>query len=100
MVFNDRYHIVSVYDKIEDREVLADGAEANRIEIFEDYPKNFDAWEITDYYSQKMWIADDVSEVTPIKNGLRIKRKYQQSEIVQDIVLKNGSKRIEFRSCR
>ena len=96
VVFNDKYHIVSVYDKIEDREVLSAGAEANRIEIFEDYPKCFDAWEITDYYAQKMWVADDVSEVTPIKNGLRIKRKYQQSEIVQDILLKNGSKRIDF----
>ena len=96
VIFNDKYHIISVYDKIEDREIIADGKEANCIEIFEDYPKCFDAWEITDYYKQKMWIADDVSEVTPLKNGLRIKRKYQESEIIQDIVLKNGSKRIDF----
>lgn len=96
VVFNDKYHIVSVYDKVENREVLAENAEANRIEIFEDYPKAYDAWEITDYYKQKMWIADDVSDVTKLENGLRIKRKYQKSEITQDIVLKNGSKRVDF----
>lgn len=94
--FNDKYHIISVYDKEEDREIICEGAEANRLEIFEDYPKFYDAWEITDYYKQKMWIADDVSEVTLLKNGIRIKRKYQKSEISQDIVLKNGSKRIDF----
>ena len=96
IVFNDKYHIISVYDKEENREVLSDGAEANRIEIFEDYPRDYDAWEITDYYKQKMWIADDVTEVSLIKNGLRIKRKYQKSEIIQDITLRNGSKRIDF----
>ena len=96
IVFNDKYHIISVYDKEENREVLSDGAEANRIEIFEDYPREYDAWEITDYYKQKMWIADDVTEVSLIKNGLRIKRKYQKSEIIQDITLRNGSKRIDF----
>lgn len=94
--FNDQYHIVSVYDKQAGREVLADGAEANRLEVFEDYPRAYDAWEITNYYQQKMWIADDVSGVTLLANGIRVKRKYQQSEIVQDIVLRGGSKRIDF----
>lgn len=96
VVFNDKYHIISVYDKAEDREVLAENAEANVIEMFEDYPRNYDAWEITEYYKHKMWIADDVSSVELLKNGLRIKRKYQKSEIVQDIILRKGSKRIDF----
>ena len=52
--FNDKYHIVSIFDKEAQREVLAEGAEANRMEIFEDYPREYDAWEITDYYKQKM----------------------------------------------
>lgn len=49
----------------------------NRLEVYEDYPRTFDAWEITDYYKQKMWLCDDVSEVTPIENGYRVVRKYQ-----------------------
>ncbi|MBR5518289.1 MAG: alpha-mannosidase [Clostridia bacterium] len=96
VVFNDKYHIVSVYDKVEDREVLAENAEANVIEMFEDYPREYDAWEITEYYKQKKWIADDVTSVEPLKNGFRIKRKYLKSEIIQDITLRKGSKRVDF----
>lgn len=94
--FNDKYHLVSVYDKEQQRQVLSEGAEANRIEIFEDYPSSYDAWEISGYYKQKMWIADDVASVEKLDRGLRIKRKYKNSEIVQDIVLREGSKRIDF----
>ena len=94
--FDDKYHIVSVYDKENGREVLAEGAKANRLEIFEDYPREYDAWEITDYYKQKMWIADDVSDVSELDSGLRIKRKYGKSTICQDIILTPGSKRVDF----
>ena len=98
VTFNDKYHIVSVFDKECMREVISEGAEANRFEVFEDYPKAYDAWEITDYYKQKMWVADDVSEIELLPYGIRIKRKYQKSEIIQDIILKNGSKRIDFKT--
>ena len=50
VVFNDAYHIVSVFDKAEQREIIAEGGEANRLEVFEDYPREYDAWEITSYY--------------------------------------------------
>lgn len=94
--FNDKYHIISVYDKAEKREVISKGEEANVLEVFEDYPHNFDAWEINSYYKQKKWIADDVSEVTLLEDGIRIKRKYMKSEIIQDIKLRRASKRIDF----
>lgn len=96
VIFNDKYHIVSVFDKEEMKEIIPKEEEANRIEIYEDYPRDYDAWEITEYYKQKMWIADDVSKVELLKNGIRIKRKYQQSEIIQDITIRNNSKRIDF----
>ena len=94
--FDDKYHIVSVYDKAEGRECIASGHEANVLEVFEDYPHNHDAWEINVYYKDKRWIADDVSEVTLLEDGIRIKRRYMKSEIVQDIRLRKGSKRIDF----
>lgn len=96
--FNDKYHIVSMYDKIAKREIIPAGSEANVIQIFEDYPRVFDAWEITDYYKQKMWIADDVSDVKLTDNGICIKRKYQKSEITQQITLKPHSKRLDFKT--
>ena len=96
VIFNDKYHIVSVFDKEENREVISKGAEANCLEVYEDYPRDYDAWEITDYYKQKMWLADDVQSVTLLPDGIRIERTYQDSTISQDVVLRRGSKRVDF----
>ncbi len=95
VTFNDKYHIISVYDKSEEREIIKYG-EANRLEVYEDYPRAYDAWEITEYYKQKMWVADDVSNVELLENGIKIIRKYGKSEICQVISIKPGSKRIDF----
>ncbi len=96
VVFNDRYHIISVFDKVECREVIEKGKEANCLEIFEDYPRAYDAWEITEYYKQKMWLIDQIDRVQLLSDGLHIERKYHNSAIVQDIRLRKGSKRIDF----
>lgn len=96
VIFNDRYHITSVYDKEVGREVICEGKEANCLEVYEDYPKSYDAWNINDYYKQKMWIADDVAAVTLLPDGIRVERIYEASRIKQDIVLRKGSKRIDF----
>ncbi len=100
VVFDKDYHIVSLYDKKNAREVIVPGEKANVLEVFEDYPRDYDAWEITEYYKQKKWIADDVSSVEvinePLYAGLRITRKYMNSVIKQDIILKKNAVRLDF----
>lgn len=96
VTFDDNFEIVSVFDKTENREVIQSGTSANRLEVYEDYPRDFDAWEITNYYKDKMWSIKDVDSVEYLNNGIRIKRKYQKSTFVQDIILHEGSKRIDF----
>lgn len=100
VVFGDKMHIVSIFDKINDREVLSEGEKANLLEVYEDYPREYDAWEITEYYKQKMWLIEDVSSVEVINEGLRaglrITRKYCDSTITQTITLSEGSARLDF----
>lgn len=96
ITFDKNYNIISIYDKENDREVVSSGESANQLRIYEDYPREYDAWEITDYYKQKFWNIDDVSNVEIIKDGLRITRKYKKSLITQDIVLKGDSRRVDF----
>lgn len=100
VVFNDKYHIISIYDKVNCRELIEQGKEANVFEIFEDYPREYDAWEITEYYKQKMWVADKVDSVEVIneegKAGLKICRSYMDSKFEQVITLKEGSERLDF----
>ena len=94
--FDEKYQLVSVFDKEEDREILAAGAVGNRLETYEDMPRAYDAWEITNYYKQKMWICDDVSAVEENSTGFKVTRKYGDSTISQDISLRPFSKRIDF----
>jgi len=98
--FNDKYHIVSIYDKKNERELIPEGEEANVFEIYEDYPREYDAWEITEYYKQKMWLCDGVDSVEVINEedraGLKICRTYMDSKFEQVITLKEGSDRVDF----
>lgn len=94
--FDEKYQITSVFDLTIDREIILPCKTANRLEIYEDMPRAYDAWEITSYYKQKKWICDDVSCVENLPCGFRITRKYGNSCFVQDITLRNESKRIDF----
>ena len=98
--FDEKYHIVSFYDKVNCREVIEAGQKGNVFEVFEDYPRVYDAWEITEYYKQKKWIADDVTSVEvinePLYAGICVTRKYCDSTFKQTITLKADSPRLDF----
>lgn len=100
VVFDKKYEIISIYDKENDRELIENGKSANVLEVFEDYPRDYDAWEITEYYKQKKWIADDVTSVGVLQGnlsgGFKIVRKYGKSTITQNIVLRTDSARVDF----
>ncbi len=92
--------IISLYDKRAEREIVKEGCRANEIQIFEDMPRNYDAWEISDYYKRKMWLADDDVTITPVFDGARagweVTKKYLNSVMKQKIWLYNESDRIDF----
>jgi len=92
--------IVSIYDKQNEREVIKKGEKANTILAFEDFPKKWDAWEITNYYAEKMWEINDVVEFEAVnygeKAGFKVVRKFQNSKIVQEICLHANTPRIDF----
>ena len=59
--------ISRLYDKVNDREVFT--GLANEIQTFEDRPRNYENWEISDFYKQKQWTIDSDAEITPIFDG-------------------------------
>ncbi len=92
--------IESLYDKRAEREVMLSGQFGNEIQIFEDFPRQYDAWEITDYYKQKMWVLDTEATITAVTDGSRagfkVERKYNNSTITQNIWLYSECERIDF----
>lgn len=92
---------ISIYDKLNKREVLKNGERGNKIEAFEDKPYEFDNWNIDIYYSEKMYEVSDVQKIEviengPIRGGIRITKKFVNSLIVQDIYIYDEIPRIDF----
>lgn len=92
--------IASLFDKRAGREVFKNGVFGNELQIFEDFPREYDAWELSDYYKQKMWVLDGEAEISPVFDGDRagfsVKIGYFNSVIKQNIWLYNDCTRIDF----
>ncbi len=100
VVFDENFNICSIFDKKANRETVRKGALANQLTAYEDIPRAWDAWEITNYYTEKSWAVNDVSSVKVIHDGecagFQVTRKFQQSTITQRIMLDAHTQKISF----
>ncbi|MBO4429349.1 MAG: alpha-mannosidase, partial [Clostridia bacterium] len=98
--FDENMNISRIYDKTEHREVLKSGEVGNAIEAYEDYPRAYDAWEITNYYKEKKFAVNDVilceKYVSGEKAGFAVTRKFRNSVIKQTVTLDGHTKNIAF----
>lgn len=99
--FDTNGQICSIYDKMEEREVLKAGQNGNVLMTYEDRPHNWDAWDINNYYVEKSWEITDVQEMKIIENGpirctVKVSRKYLDSDITQYISLCEDSSEIRI----
>ena len=92
--------IASLYDKQARRQVFKEGCFGNELQMFEDHPVTYDNWEISDYYKSKMWVLDDVAEITPVTDGSRagfhITKTYMHSVIGYTVWLYSQDQRIDL----
>jgi len=100
---NEQGQITSIYDKEKEKEILAPGERANVLQVFEDKPMDFDAWDIDIYYSEKMQeisnlTAVDVVEDGPVRGTLRLQWEFSDTTIVQYMSVYNDSRRIDFKT--
>ncbi len=100
MTIDNAGRIIELFDKTVNRQVLKSGEFGNEFQAFEDFPRLYDNWEITDYYKEKKWVLDDDAQITPVTDGsragFRVVKKYLDSEISQSIWLYSETKRIDF----
>lgn len=103
VVMNEAGHITSLVDKEVNREVLAAGARANVIQMFEDKPLAHEAWDVDIFYQEKMREVTDltrmeVTEVGPLQMVIRLEWKYMNTTIKQDMIFYKEDKRIDFKT--
>ncbi|OKP89678.1 alpha-mannosidase [Paenibacillus sp. P32E] len=99
--WNEAGQLSRIYDRREQREVLAPGENGNVLQVFEDKPKMFDAWDIDLFYQEKMRVITDLRSVERIECGLiaavlEFTWKYMDSTIIQRVKVYSRSARIDF----
>lgn len=72
-------NIISIFDKSEKREVLAAAACGNELQLFEDIPDRWDAWNIQ--YTGRSWKLDKAKSIIIAQNGpvmasLKVKKNF------------------------
>ncbi|OKP91292.1 alpha-mannosidase [Paenibacillus sp. P3E] len=103
MAWNEQGHFTSIYDRRNGRELLAPGKRGNVLQVFEDKPLDFEAWDIDIFYQEKMTEISQLEECNLIENGplravLRMVWTYHRSTITQRIVFYRDTARIDFQT--
>ena len=107
---NQYGQITRLYDKTYAREVIPEGQRANVLQVFEDKPLDFDAWDIDIFYQEKMreitnLTAFEVTEMGPLCMKVHMEWDFAPyegetgrlaSHIRQDMMLYRSDRRIDF----
>ena len=94
--------LTSLYDKEANREILPKGSCGNVLQVFEDKPRCFDAWELESTLDLKMEEITNLKELKVESNDLGIfvnfVWEYNKSTINQTMCLYHNKKRIDFKT--
>lgn len=98
---NNYGEIVSLWDKEAIRELIPTDQKMNKLEMYQDQPTIFDAWEIEAAYKKNpVDLYEDVKIVPkhsgPLEVSISIKRTINNSVINQNIILRAGERKIDF----
>lgn len=101
IAWNEEGQLTRIYDKRVERSVLKEGQLGNVLEVYEDKPINFDAWDIDIFYTQKMERAKLAKAPELVENGslkavVRFVFRYHKSVIQQDMTVFRDSGNIDF----
>jgi len=99
--FNARGEITRIFDKDAGRELTA--GHCNSFRMYKDVPTWFDAWDIDSMYSLTPVELDEPARIEVVTRGplvarIRVTRKLHESTMTQEISLRRGSRRIDFRT--
>ncbi|KAF9086810.1 Glycoside hydrolase, 38 vacuolar alpha mannosidase [Mortierella sp. GBA35] len=99
--FNQQGHLISLYDKHETRELIAEGQPGNQLKLYEDVPLYWEAWDVEMYHLNTGKSAGTgrarIGEVGPLRATIIVEHKLtEHSTAIQTIVLNADSPRLDF----
>ncbi|MCY1694651.1 alpha-mannosidase [Curtobacterium sp. SL109] len=101
VVVDARGLVTSAVDLATGREAIATGQVANLLQLHQDFPNMWDAWDVDRYYRNRV---EDLVSVTSIDSSVDaagvarvvVSRAFGESTVTQEIVLEPGSRTLEF----
>ena len=99
--WNDNGQICRLFDHDAKREILPESSLANQLQVFEDKPRMYDAWEMEYSFEQKQEIVQELVHCEVISQGalqvsVLFRWQYRSSTIEQVMTLYKESRRIDF----
>lgn len=93
--------LASVWDLVAEREVLAAGQRGNELQLFDDRPVDWDAWDLNAFTLERYSVLSGLDSIEVVSDGglvgsVRMVRSFGRSRIVQTMVLRAGSRRLDF----
>ncbi|MCD9141199.1 alpha-mannosidase [Streptomyces albireticuli] len=88
--------VVSVYDHTAERETVAPGAAANLLQLHQDFPNMWDAWDVDLFYRNTVTDLTDVETLELTAEGaVRVVRAFGASRVEQLLSLPGGARRLD-----
>ncbi len=88
--------VTSALDLASGREALPPGAAANLLQLHQDFPNEYDAWDIDAFYRNTVHDLVDAESVGAEAGGVRIVRTFGESRIEQLVSLAEGARRLDI----
>ncbi|MDQ3990270.1 MAG: alpha-mannosidase, partial [Actinomycetota bacterium] len=93
--------LTSIFDEEHRREVLAAGRAGNVFHLHHDRPAEYDAWDVDRSYLDDFVelggpVTIEVPDTRPGRGEVRFRRRFGASSIDQTLVVRAGSRRIDF----
>ncbi|UUX59634.1 alpha-mannosidase [Glutamicibacter halophytocola] len=101
VVINAQGLITSAVDLATGREAIAPGQEANLLQLHQDFPNMWDAWDVDKYYRNQVTDLRDCDslDLASREDGsqvVTIKRRFSKSAVVQELSLAPGERTVQI----
>ncbi|WIB27396.1 glycoside hydrolase family 38 C-terminal domain-containing protein [Curtobacterium sp. MCSS17_015] len=101
VVIDGRGLVPSAIDLATGRDAIAPGQVANLLQLHQDFPNMWDAWDVDRYYRNRV---DDLVDVTALRGSVdedgtarvTVSRTFSESTVTQEITLAPGRRTLEF----
>jgi alpha-mannosidase len=88
--------VTSAYDLAAEREALAPGSVANLLQLHQDFPNQYDAWDIEAFYRNSVRDLTDADEVYSTGSAVHVVRTFGASRVEQRLSLRAGARRLDI----